>query len=80
LSGRETPYFPDVNHRVVQQETREAQARDTLIAINRKKIQVGENPLQWEPFWDEWRRTHHLDGEGFSDYDSRLGAAALAAY
>jgi hypothetical protein len=77
LSSREQPYFPDVTNRVLRMENREKEAVRSLGKINQERLRrsaedsSSTTPMPWGPFWDEWKKTHPLDGEveGFSSKD-----------
>jgi hypothetical protein len=53
---------------VLRTENREKEAVRALGKINQERIRRGEgkgsDPLPWVPFWDEWKKTHPLEGEG----------------
>jgi hypothetical protein len=31
--------------------------------LRRTSEETANSPMQWGPFWDEWKQTHPLDGE-----------------
>lgn len=69
LAPREAPYFPDVTNRVLRMENREKEAVRALGKINQERLRRAAEdtsstaPLQWGPFWKEWKQTHVIDGE-----------------
>jgi len=69
MNNRDAPYFPDVTNDVLRREDMEAEAVRALAKINQERVRratPSDNaPLEWGPFWDEWRQTH-----GATDYSS----------
>jgi hypothetical protein len=62
MNNRDAPYFPDVTNDVIRREDMEAEAVRALAKINQERIRRAppsdSAPLEWGPFWDEWRQTH----------------------
>lgn len=83
MNSREQPYFPDVTNRVLHMENREKEAVRALGKINQERLRRAAEdtsstaPLQWGPFWKEWKQTHPIDGEdvtsGFQSFEEELG-------
>lgn len=71
MNNRDAPYFPDVTNDVLRREDMEAEAVRALAKINQERIRRAppsdSAPLEWGPFWDEWRQTH-----GSSDYSAGI--------
>ena len=69
MNNRDAPYFPDVTNDVLRREDMEAEAVRALAKINQERVRRAPPsdtaPLEWGPFWDEWRQTH-----GATDYSS----------
>ena len=69
MNNRDAPYFPDVTNDVLRREDMEAEAVRALAKINQERVRRAppsdSAPLEWGPFWDEWRQTH-----GSTDYAS----------
>ena len=82
INSREDPYFPEVANYTLGREDREHAAVRALGKINQERIRRAADaaddtkPLPWGPFWEEWKRTHPLDGaEGMSihpDYNRSM--------
>jgi hypothetical protein len=74
FNSREPPYYPDVTNRVLRMEDREREAIRALGKINQERLRRAAedsntaSPLPWDPFWNEWKQTHPLDGEGVSGF------------
>jgi hypothetical protein len=71
MNNRDAPYFPDVTNDVLRREDMEAEAVRALAKINQERVRRAppsdSAPLEWGPFWDEWRQTH-----GSSDYSAGI--------
>jgi len=71
INSRDAPYFPDVTNDVLRREDMEAEAVRALAKINQERVRRAppsdSAPLEWGPFWDEWRQTH-----GSSDYSGGM--------
>lgn len=65
VNSREAPYFPDVTARVMRMENREKEAIRALGKINqeRQRRSTDNEPLEWGPFWKEWKNNHPMGGE-----------------
>lgn len=75
-TSRETPWFGEVSNRTLRVEDREAAARRALAKVNQERMRRQElAPLSWAEFYEEWKRTHPI--EGMSDYDEKLARAML---
>ena len=79
INSRHAPYFSDVTNDVLRREDTEAEAVRALAKINQERVRRAppsdSAPLEWGPFWDEWKQTHGSTDytgdmlEGYTDTD-----------
>ena len=76
--SREEPYFSDVPNSTLQSEDRTREAIRTLSKINQERLRRAaadpNAPLEWEPYYKEWEKTHPLDTDngGVEGYENPM--------